>query len=692
MKLGNIKMKQKLIGFLLLTGLIPLLISVIFSVKSTDTAILHEGYAKLKAVNELKISELTAYFSSIDKSINLLGTDRDVIDMFDKLVTLHKKYNVTATGKFNIVKNEDVQNVYNKYDGRLRKIVDSYGLYDIFIICKHHGHVMYTYAKERDLGANLSVGDLKESGLAKAWSKALQKNGTVIIDMEPYAPSNNEPAMFMATPIIQDGKSIGVIAVQLSPEKINKITQNTVGMGKTGETYLVGPDKLMRSDSRLDKVNHTIKASFKNPSLGSIKTTSVEKALNGESGEHEIIDYNGNLVLSVYNPITFGDLTWATISEIDMDEIDIPINNFIKSMIIISIILLGLIIIIAYKLSVSIAEPLVKGVKFSEEIANGNLTTALDLEKREDEIGQLADSLNGMKNKLSSIVSEISIGANNVSTGSEELSSGAETLAQGATEQAASIEEASASIEELSSTIRQNADNATETEKIAEKAAIDAEESNTIVDKAVNAMLSITDKISIIEEIARQTNLLALNAAIEAARAGEAGKGFAVVASEVKKLAERSQKAAGEINDESSSTVLIAKDAGEKLKALVPDIKKTAGLVQEIAAASNEQTIGAEQMNDAIQQLDKVVQQNASASEELAATSEELSSQSVQLQDNVSFFTINKKAVNNLTNNRTIKTSSKKPNNNFTNNNKSTVIDLSSDSDSYDDNNDFKSF
>lgn len=304
-------------------------------------------------------------------------------------------------------------------------------------------------------------------------------------------------------------------------------------------------------------------------------------------------------------------------------------------------------------------------------------------------------SLRIMKDQLTSIVSDIAIGADNVSTGSEELSSGAETLAQGATEQAASIEEASASIEELSSTIKQNAENAIETEKIAEKAAADAEASGNIVTRAVDAMVSITDKISIIEEIARQTNLLALNAAIEAARAGEAGKGFAVVASEVKKLAERSQKAASEINEESSSTVTIAKEAGEKLTQLVPDIKKTAGLVQEIAAASNEQTIGAEQMNSAIQQLDQVVQQNASASEELAATSEELSSQSVQLQSNVAFFKVDnlnkpaRKTPMKTSRPATIKSTVKREQISE----KSAIIDLNSNSDTINSSNDdFKSF
>ena len=195
-------------------------------------------------------------------------------------------------------------------------------------------------------------------------------------------------------------------------------------------------------------------------------------------------------------------------------------------------------------------------------------------------------------------------------------------------------------MEQMVSNIKQNADNAQQTEKIAVKSAEDAKEGGRSVAEAVNAMKEIASRISIIEEIARQTNMLALNAAIEAARAGEHGKGFAVVAAEVRKLAERSQKAAGEINQLSASSVKVAEKAGEMLERLVPDIQKTAELVKEISAASNEQNTGAEQINTALQQLEKIIQQNASASEEMASTSEELSSQSEQLIGAIDFFQI----------------------------------------------------
>jgi methyl-accepting chemotaxis protein len=298
-------------------------------------------------------------------------------------------------------------------------------------------------------------------------------------------------------------------------------------------------------------------------------------------------------------------------------------------------------VIIALTLGVvltrAITGPVYKGVDFAKKIAQGDLTAEVDVHQK-DELGVLAQALRDMVAKLREIVGEVQSASDNVASGSEELSASSEQLSQGATEQAASVEEVSSSMEEMGANIRQNSENATQTEKIALKAAQDAEAGGKAVVQAVGAMKNIAEKISIVEEIARQTNLLALNAAIEAARAGEHGKGFAVVAAEVRKLAERSGTAAAEISELSSSTVSVADQAGQMLAKLVPDIQRTAELVQEISAASNEQNAGAEQINKALQQLDQVIQQNASASEEMASTSEELSSQAEQLQSSIAYF------------------------------------------------------
>ncbi len=272
------------------------------------------------------------------------------------------------------------------------------------------------------------------------------------------------------------------------------------------------------------------------------------------------------------------------------------------------------------------------------KISDGDLTVEFEANGK-NETG-IYSAMKTMAEKLRQVVVDVKNAADNVASGSKQLSGGTEQMSQGTTEQAASAEEASSSIEEMNATIRQNADNASQTEKIALKSAADAQESGKAVTEAVDAMKDIATRISIIGEIARQTNLLALNAAIEAARAGEHGKGFAVVASEVRKLAERSQTAASEISKLSASSLDVAERAGQLLSKLVPDIQKTAELVQEISAASKEQASGAGQINASIQQLNHVIQQNAGAAEEMSSTAEELASQAGQLQSTVAFFKV----------------------------------------------------
>ncbi|MBU1229345.1 MAG: HAMP domain-containing protein [Proteobacteria bacterium] len=304
-----------------------------------------------------------------------------------------------------------------------------------------------------------------------------------------------------------------------------------------------------------------------------------------------------------------------------------------------SALVLLLSISIALYIASLIVRPIQQGVEFAKGMAEGDFTRTLDVEQK-DEIGVLAQALNDMVGRLRQVVADVQGATDNVASGSEELSASSESLSQGATEQAAAVEEVSSSMEEMTANIRQNADNAQQTQKIAMQAATDAQEGGGAVSKAVDAMKTIAEKIGIIEEIARQTNLLALNAAIEAARAGEHGKGFAVVAAEVRKLAERSGHAAGEISELSSSTVIVSEKAGMMLAKLVPDIQRTAELVQEMAASTREQNSGAEQIQKAIVQLDSVIQQNASSSEQTASTSEELSSQAQQLQQTMSFFRV----------------------------------------------------
>jgi methyl-accepting chemotaxis protein len=305
--------------------------------------------------------------------------------------------------------------------------------------------------------------------------------------------------------------------------------------------------------------------------------------------------------------------------------------------VIILVVVTGL--IISLMLAARIARPIGDVTRALGIMASGNLTERLDV-KSKDELGEMSAQFNAFATEIERVIRSVRTGAAAIAGASGQVSSTAQQLSQGTSEQAASVEETTASLEEMSASINQNAENSRTTEQTAVQGAVDAEQSGTVAQETTVAMKTIAKKITIIEDIAYQTNLLALNAAIEAARAGEHGRGFAVVATEVRKLAERSQGAANEISALAVSSVSVAERSGELLKALVPSIRRTAELVQEVAAASRQQATGVNQINSAMTQVDHVTQRTASAAEELASTAEEMSAQAESLNQLVAVFTI----------------------------------------------------
>jgi methyl-accepting chemotaxis protein len=430
-------------------------------------------------------------------------------------------------------------------------------------------------------------------------------------------------------PIRIDGEIAGMLYVGI-PEKNLSSVKQYFGSKKyfdTGYPYLVSADGELIVHPDSEGANISNEGFFK--TMLAYKDGRVVRDEYVWQGEQKVQYF------SYYEPIdSFISLGFYSS---EMTKIVAGLNI---TLILITILSAALVLLVLRFINRTITEGITKGVRIAEEISQGDLTVNIDrsITLQQDEIGQLGRALQLMVEKLRGIIGDIVSGADNISSASTEMSSSSQQMSQGATEQASSAEEVSSSMEEMVSNIQQNTDNAQQTEKIALNVSSGIRKVSESAGDSLDSIRNIATKINIINDIAFQTNILALNAAVEAARAGEHGRGFAVVAAEVRKLAERSKIAADEIVALATKSVNVTEESGKLMGDLIPDIEKTARLVQEITAASLEQNSGADQINNAIQQLNQVIQQNAAVSEEMATTSEELSGQAYQLKETVSYF------------------------------------------------------
>lgn len=681
----NLPLKTKLIATFFLLSLSPFAIVSLFSLFTLSDNIERQALNQLVSLRNIKKNQLQDYFEQLrqqaldvsgrestisamgrfSRAFGLLATDdksaeemakvRYVPGSEDQLLALVGQ-EITDNSAGAVARREGPYgNIHRRFHGAFKNVVDSSDFVDAFLV-DVEGLVLYSFKKESNFGTNLNTGQFSKTKLADAFQqvKSFDASGTMKVndassrpaffaDYE-FDPSSETIAAYLAVPVTDEDYTIitGVIILQLGAEKINAIMEERSGLGETGETYLVGMDHLMRSNSFLSPESHSMLASLQNPESGQVNSSIIDEALKGEKGVTLSQSYLGVDVLSAYMPVNILGKSWALIAELSAEEANADSDQLLLTMLGIALVTTAVIVLISILVSRSIAKPLVLMTERLQDIASGegDLTQRIVLQSK-DEIGKLADWFNQFVSKIQGIMAEVHKNAADLSSAAEELSMSAlemERYAQNMTEsitaEAAATNQSSSTIAEITRSlelmfneIKSIQNMANEAEERAVDGSIVVKDTGSTMSTIDTSQKKIEGITSVITEIANQTNLLSLNAAIEAAKAGESGKGFAVVADEVRSLAERSAAAVVEIQQSvaNSSTSIqkgleVTRNTESVFTTIIEQVRSISGSITQLSVSTSQQEAGLREVTIGVEQISSSSDENAESSQQLLDT------------------------------------------------------------------------
>jgi methyl-accepting chemotaxis protein len=649
------RLMTRLISYFFIIAIMSILMISFITFYNSKHALQHAAFNELSAVCEIKQKQILSYLINREGIIKILSESDDTKQAYALLKKYHDAGGGDPNGPYD-VHSKEYKEIYQKIGSYFHNFLDIFGFKDIYFICAPHGHVMYTTSRERDLGTNLGVGPYRKSGLSSLWSSVVNQKKTIFVDFSIYAPTG-KPAAFIGAPLVDDkGKVVALIALQIDPKRIDAIMQEKTGMGKSGETYLVGTDMYMRSSSRFDS-NSTIL-------VKKVDTVATRSAINGKTGHQLLKDYRGVSVLSYYSPMnlkqTLGcDFEWGIIAEIDEKEAFAPIYNLLQTTILSAIFILIVSFIIGYIASRSIVIPVKYLSENVNKIAQGDLTVQFSVKDREDEIGVMMHGFKDMLETLRAQTSDMLEGASTLASSISQITATVSQMATSSTETSSSIAEITATVEEVRQTVQVSSQKANQVVDVAKKAADVSDSGKSATNDTIQGIKRIKDEmeyiadsivklseqtqsigdiISAVNDLADQSNLLSVNASIEAAKAGEHGKGFAVVAQEVKSLAEQSKNATNDVtsilSDIQKATsaavmaterggktvedgVTLSAQAGDAIGILSQNVTESSQSALQIASSTQEQLVGMDQLAEAMENIKLASTQNADGAKQL---------------------------------------------------------------------------